>query len=114
MACETYRMTPQQTEAQRQAEVKQKLKALEDQLRTKSVRLGISPNGAIVFKGWADRGGVTDACAFRRLTSQGSFELRRAVIAAEAEGGRKVNMNAVNSGEHSHDGGKTFGPGHDH
>jgi hypothetical protein len=113
MACESYRQQGQSLE-QRNAEIKKKLKELEQKLRAKSVSLGIGPNGSIVFRGWKkdDRGGISDACAFRVLSAEGSWDLRQAIAKAESESGRKVNVNAVAAGHHSHDGGKTWGPGH--
>ena len=115
MACESIRSSREQTELQRKEEVKKKLKELEAKLRAKSVSLVIDPRtGAVTFRGWAvkDRGGVSDACAYRSLSAEGSWELRKAVAAAESQAGRKVSLNAVQGGTHSHDGGKTWGPGH--
>ena len=113
MACESYRQQGQSLE-QRNAEIQKKLKELEQKLRMKSVQLGIGPNGAIVFKGWRkeDRGGISDACAFRTLSAEGSWALRQAVAAAEASSGRKVNVNAVAAGHHSHDDGRSWDKGH--
>ena len=111
MACESYRQQGQSLE-QRNAEIKRKLRELEQKLRAKSVQLGIGPNGAIVFRGWKkeDRGGVSDACAFRSLSAEGSWALRQAVAAT----GKKVNVNAVASGSHSHDDGLHWSKGHGH
>jgi hypothetical protein len=116
MACESFRQTPQQTAQQRKEEIKERLKELERKLKSKMIKLGISPNGAIVFKGWktADRGGISDACAFRKLSAEGSYEFRKAILEAESQQGRKVNINAINSGEHSHSDGADWHPGHGH
>ena len=114
MACESFRQYQGQTLEQRNAEVKRKLKELEQKLWARSVQLGIGPNGAIVFKNWRreDRGGISDACAFRVLSAEGSWDLRQAIAKAEAESGRKVNVNAIAAGHHSHDSGRTWEPGH--
>ena len=56
-----------------------------DKLRKKlasgEVKLTIGRNGAVAFTNWADadREGVGDTCAFRKLQRAGSVELRRAV-----------------------------------
>jgi hypothetical protein len=55
---------------------------------------------------------VTDVCAYRTLTASNSWALRQAVAKAEQLAGRKVSAAQVAAGTHSHDGGKTFGPGH--
>lgn len=96
----------------RESQIKGSLRRLEAALKGGTVKVNISPNGAVAFQGWKDRDDVTDVCAFRRLTAEGSWELRQAVAKAEAMTGRKVNPNAVASGEHSHDGGGTWHKGH--
>ena len=114
MACDTMRQ-PNQTKAQRAAEIAAALEALKRALATKAVKVTVDKaTGAVAFTGWAekDRAGVSDVCAFRKLTVAGSFELRKAVASAELAAGRKVNQAAVSAGVHSHDGGRTFGPGH--
>jgi len=115
MACETLRK-PQQTPEQRRAEVRAALLALEQGLQKGSISLVIGNQGAVAFQGWtpATRGGLTDACAFRTLQANGSWALKSALNRAEAMAGRKVDMNAVSAGVHSHDGGRTWGPGHGH
>ena len=103
MPCETLNRQGQ-TPAQRETEVQAALKSLEDQLDSRMVQVKIGPQGAIMFDGWENRQGVTDVCAVRRLESEGSWEWRQALARAEATSGRKLNINAVNSGMHSHDG----------
>lgn len=110
MPCDTVR--PNVTPVVREEQVKGALRRLEAALKSGMVKVNIGPNGAIAFQGWKDRDDVTDVCAFRRLTAEGSWELRQAVVKAEAMTGRKVNPNAVASGEHSHDGGHTWHKGH--
>ena len=114
MACESMRR-PRQTLEERMAEVKAALKVLEQKLLDKKVQVIIGAQGAVAFSGWgAERQDVTDACAFRTLQANGSWALKQAVAQAEARFGRKVNPQAVAAGVHSHDGGRTFGPGHGH
>jgi hypothetical protein len=90
------------------SEVKRTLKRLETYLSAGRVRVGIGPNGAIVFQGWADRDDVSDVCAYRTLALENSWALRQAVARAEATSGRKVNPQAVAAGHHSHDQGATW------
>jgi hypothetical protein len=113
MPCDT-RLREGQTLPQRVKAIDLALKRLEQYLQTGKVQIGIAPNGAITFKGWAteDRDDVTDVCAYRTLASQNSWALRQAVAKAEAQTGRKVNAHAVAAGHHSHDGGKTWHGGH--
>lgn len=113
MACDTYRR-PQQTLAERNAEIARALKRLEQQLLARAVKIAISAQGAIAFAGWGDgeRAGLSDACTYRLLQVQGSYALREAIAKAEAMQGRKVNARAIAAGVHSHDGGNTWGPGH--
>jgi hypothetical protein len=112
MACD-YQRQANQTEQQRQREIKEALAKLKRALTGKSVTVQIGPNGAVYLMGWSkeDRAGVSDACAVRKLQAENSPELRRAIAAAEATSGRKVNMQTVNSGVHSHDG-KNWDKGH--
>jgi hypothetical protein len=111
MACDTVRR-PEQTLAERIAEVDRALKRLAQQIASGRVQVNIGPTGAVAFAGWNDRDGLTDACAYRSLAIQGNWELRQAVARAEAMTGRKVNPNAVAEGHHSHDGGNTWHKGH--
>jgi hypothetical protein len=103
MACFSMRK-PGQTLEQRMAQAKAALKRLEAKLQAGQVRLNIAPNGAVQFAGWQDRDDISDVCAYRTLSAEGSSALRMAVARAEAMQGRKVNPNAVAAGWHSHDG----------
>lgn len=107
MACDTV-LKPGQTLALRMAEVKRALDRLKRYLSTGSVKVQIGPNGAITFAGFSDRDGLSDACIYRSLTAENSWELRQAVARAEAQSGRKVNARAIAAGFHSHDGGKSW------
>lgn len=110
MPCDT-RLREGQKLVDRMAEVKKALEDLQRRLGQGIVSVVIAPNGAVVFKGWAqtERQDLSDACAYRTLAANGSWELRRAVAKAEAMQGRKVNPQALTAGWHSHDGGKTWG-----
>jgi hypothetical protein len=94
---------------QRDREVKEALARLERYIQSGSVQIKIGPQGAIVFQGWQDRRKISDACAYRCLTLQNSWELKKAVVRAEALYGKKVNQRAIAAGVHSHDGGQTWG-----
>lgn len=108
MPC-TAAMRAGQTFVERVDEVKVALARLTRYLTTGSVKVGIGPNGAIAFQGWKDRDDITDVCAYRTLSAEGSWALRQAVARAEAQSGRRVNPNAVAAGWHTHDNGKTWG-----
>lgn len=86
------------------------LTRLETMLAAGTATVAISPTGAIAFKGWNSSDvGMVDACVYRRLLVSNSPGLRRAIARAEAVSGRKVNPRAIAAGEHSHDGGSTWG-----
>jgi len=101
-----------QTEEERREEVDKALSDLSAEIEAGRVRIIIGPNGAVAFAGWEGRKRLSDVCAFRRLSAEGCWPLQRAVAAAEMQSGRKVNLAAVGSGVHSHDGGRTWSPGH--
>lgn len=90
------------------------LKVLERKLAAKEVTLEVSRQGVLSFKNWneVDRGGLADSCAYRALSQANSGEFRRALAAAEARAGVKLDRRFINAGIHSHDGGKTFHNGH--
>lgn len=112
MPCDTIRQ-PNQTIQQRADQIDEALERLERFIQTGSVRIVIDKRtGAIAFAGWKrdqNRGDVSDACAYRVLTSRSSAVLRMAIARAEVQQGVKVNAKAVAVGVHSHDGGKTWG-----
>lgn len=109
-------MTPRraQTAAERQAEVDRALDNLRRALDAGFAKYIVSPEGAVGIVGWDgdQRGGLSDVCAYRAMEVGGSWEHRQAVQRAEAEAGRTVSEQQVAAGTHSHDGGKTWGPGH--
>jgi len=112
MPCDTI-VGRNQTLEQRAREIDRALSRLEEQIKAGSVKIILDKKtGALTFAGWkrdADRGDVTDACAYRVLSNRNSPILRMAVARAETQQGVKVNAKAVAMGVHSHDGGKTWG-----
>lgn len=111
MSCDT-RLPAGKSPVQRAREVALALEKLEKSLKNRTASVVIDPRtGALAFRGWdgANRDGVTDACAYRRLTAKSSWELRQAVARAEAVSGRQVNERAIAAGVHSHDGGGSWG-----
>src|SRR5258708_2657913 len=70
--------------------------------------LVIGAGGAIAFRGWNEREGVSDVCAYRKPASSNSANLRRAIIRAEAITGCKLNEQPIAARLHSHDGGRTW------
>lgn len=113
MPCDTRPLRRTETLAERMAADKARLAKLEDELLKGRIRLIVNAAGAIAFAGWegADRDGISDVCAFRTLRASSSWALRQAVAKAEASG-TKVDARIVAAGTHSHDGGKTWHPGH--
>lgn len=111
MACETYvQAAKDAAERERRArDLADKTKRLSTDLASGKVKVKISPEGAIAFDGWVDRGPVTDACAYRRIMSSGSALAKAAITRAEQLSNTRVNRRVVDSGVHSHDGGKTWG-----
>lgn len=109
MPCDT-RLKPKQTIQQRAAEVRSVVSRLDSLLVSGRVKVTIGPQGAVAFTGWADndRDSVTDACAYRRIMATGSGLARAAIQRAELMSGRKINAQAVASGIHTHDGGRTW------
>ena len=108
MPCDTQKnLTPTQKSRMDAA-----VKRLDAALAAGTVSLVVGATGAIAFKGWQDKEGVADVCAYRKLLSSNSAALRRALASAEARAGRSVDQRAIAAGVHSHDGGDTFHPGH--
>jgi hypothetical protein len=98
-----------QTKKERLSETITALARLEAALAAGTVKAVIGKTGGIAFVGAWDRRGISDACAYRNLKQKGSSALRMAEARAEATAGRQVDQQAVRSGLHSHDGGKTWG-----
>ena len=110
MPCETKNLNGI-TLNQRKKQINNALARLESLLTNGQVILQIGPSGSIVFVRWSakDRDFVSDVCAYRALTKQGSQALRRAVIRAQIAANRSINESAILSGTHSHDNGQTWG-----
>lgn len=108
MPCDTNpNLTPVQKQEQASA-----ITRLAAMIAAGQVVVIIGQQGGISFRGWSENAGVADVCAYRRLVASNSPELRRALARAEVQQGRKVNPQAVAQGTHSHDGGRTWHPGH--
>lgn len=112
MPCDT-KLRQGQTIQERASEVRRAVGSLDAALAARRVQLKVGPQGAVAFVGWgeADRNGVTDACAFRRILATGSALARAEIARAEAMAGRSINKQVIGQGAHSHDGGRTW---HDH
>lgn len=114
MPCDTQRL-PNQTLTQRKEEVRDAIARLSIALIKRQVRPVIDrATGAISFAGWteAQRGRVSDACAYRMLMVTGSALARAEITRAEQMAGRTVNRQAVAAGIHSHDNGRSWHHGH--
>lgn len=105
MPCDTIR-NPGETEAERRKKVQDAMDNLRRKLGSGEVSVIVGPQGAVGFRNWskADRNGVTDVCAYRKLRSVNAWELRQAVNKAEALAGRNVDARQVAMGMHTHDG----------
>lgn len=112
MPCDT-RLKRRQTISERKIEVKKAVEKLSTGIVAGRIKPKIGPQGAIAFEGFteAERDGVTDACAYRRLMIEGSPLARAAIARAEQLAGRTVDKQVIGQGAHSHDGGRTW---HDH
>lgn len=112
MPCDT-RLKRGQTIQQRAVEVRAVVDKIGRAIVEGRVKVNVGPQGAIAFTGLeeAERDGVTDACAYRRLMATGSSLAIAAVERAELMAGRKVDRQVIGQGAHSHDGGRTW---HDH
>lgn len=108
MPCDT---RPNLTE-EAKANQRDALARLQAALGAGSASIVISRQGAVAFNGWADaeRAGLSDLCAFRRLAN--APELRKALARAEAKAGMKLDRRMLAAGVHSHDGGATWHGGH--
>jgi len=109
VVCDT-RLKPKQTIQQRAEEIRRAVARLSKALVSGRVKVIVGRQGAIAFEGWsiADRDGVTDACAYRRLMVTGSTLAKAVIARAEQVAGRSVDRRVVAHGEHSHDGGQTW------
>jgi len=106
MACWTIKET-QSVKARRETT----LDRIRKELTAGTLTLKVSPTGAVAFSKPMNLldDGYSDVCVVRVLMAKNDPALRKAMMRAEAMAGRKVDMRVVNSGVHSHDGGKTWG-----
>ena len=107
MPCDTVRREGQ-TLVERNREVKAALDRLKRYIAAGQVKIVLAPNGAIGLANWKDRDGITDVCAVRTLSAEGSWELRQAIVKAEAMQGQRASLQATAAGFHTHDGGRTW------
>ena len=117
MACwlNDVRQQGAQATPEKKQRVKDALARLERALSAGTVKVVIDrASGAVAFRGLWRSDGVADSCAYRALTAANSAPLRASLARAEIMAGRSVNERAIASGVHSHDGGRSFGPGHSH
>jgi hypothetical protein len=116
MVCDTRPLRKEQTLEQRKQQVREIVVSLARDLAAGRVRVQIGPQGAVAFPGWlqGQQGGVSDACALRLIQQDRQLSplTKQALLRAEMLSGRKINQRAIAAGIHSHDGGKTWGPGH--
>lgn len=109
MPCDYTPQSNEQSESEREDEVNEALERLKRALTLGDVSVKVGPQGGIAFAGWRDRAGISDLCAYRKLATAGSWELRQAIARAEAVAGRGVDEQAIAAGVHSHDDGKSWG-----
>ena len=115
MACETTPYTKKQTLSERKSQVKQVIATLDALLKKNRAKVAVDKRtGAVAFTGISDeeKGGVSDACAYRLLMATGSVLAKQAIVRAEQLAGRGVSRQALTTGVHSHDGGQTWDAGH--
>lgn len=115
MPCDT-RLKPNQTISQRKAEISEVVARVVRGLVSGKVKATVGPNGSIAFAGLSaeERADVTDACAYRRILATGNATAMVALQRAELIAGRKISLQGVASGVHSHDGGQTWHGSHKH
>lgn len=110
MPCDSQAQFQTQTGKER---MRAALARLDAQLADGSAQAVIGAAGGIAFRGWRENPGITDLCAYRKLSAANSPALRRALARAEVTSGRKLDPRALAAGTHSHDGGHSWGH-HEH
>src|SRR5690349_832609 len=100
MVCDL-RLRPRQTPQQRKSDIQKAIEKLTKDIVSGKVKPTMGPNGSVSFKNWAeaDRDGITDECALRRILSGNNMMAKMALAQAEQLAGRKFN---VNGGFHAH------------
>lgn len=113
MPCESRYTNIRQTQAERDAEIAAVVEAVTAALAAQRVELRIGQEGAAALNWLAgealDMRGVTDGCVLLRLMNDNSMAFQEALAMAELQAGQKLNIAAIESGLHSHDGGRTWG-----
>lgn len=103
-----------QTITERKVEIKKVLDIVETGMARNKIKPKVSPKGGVTFEGLTNeqRDDVTDACVYRMLMRSGSALTRHLLQKAVNSNGGGINRTVVNSGHHSHDGGRTWHDGH--
>jgi hypothetical protein len=111
MVCDT-RLRAKQTIRERLDEVRRAVAKLSAAIASGRVKVKVGPQGGIAFIGWAEaeRDGVSDACAYRKILVEGSALAKAAIARAEQLAGRTVDKQALAQGWHLH--GDTWHHGH--
>lgn len=115
MVCDTKPFRRGQSLQQRKDEVKKIVYDVNSLIAANRVKPVVDKKtGAIAFQGLDEnlRGGVSDACIYRRLLVSGSSLTKAALQRAEMMAGRAVDKQALAQGVHSHDGGGSWHHGH--
>ncbi len=104
MPCDTKMSFKGQTVSQRADEIRAMVAKLSAGIASGRVKVRIGPQGGIAFSGLteAERDGVTDSCAYRRILATGSATAKAAIARAEQLAGRTVDRRAVAQGLHAH------------
>lgn len=102
MPCDTVRQKGQSL-SERKAELKKKAEQIAKDLAAGRIRMKVGPQGAVAFVGQFDRGGMTDACIYRRVMAGNNVVAKLKIAAAGP-----VSKVAIGQGIHSHDGGSTW------
>ena len=86
---------------------------LAKRLARKAARLVVDRAGRMRIEGWPEsaREGMTDPCAYRDLKAAQPALAARLEAELKARG-EAISETQLSAGTHSHDGGKTWGPGH--
>lgn len=115
MVCDTKPFRRGQSLEQRKAEVKKIVYDVNSLISTGKIKPVVDrKTGAVAFQGLDEnlRGGVSDACIYRRLLVSGSSLAKAALQRAELVAGRSVDKQMLAQGVHSHDGGASWHHGH--
>lgn len=105
MSCDR-QLKPRQTIQERATEIRAVVDRLTRGLAAGTVKAKVGPQGAVAFLGLTDaeRDGVTDNCAYRRLMASGSALAIAAIAKAEQLAGRSIDRQQIAIGAHTHDG----------